>query len=233
MKTVNRICQVLAIAFGLGALVMFFLNFADITTIAGDKVSGVGTVFAFGGKLKIGETAYNMAKSSKLLFSFLLTAIGFLMSIFAFKSKKLRYAAPAFGLFTAIYMLVLRLKTPFEVLDLRAEKGLRVNPAEISFAPFFWVCVIALFLFAIAGIAHLLIDDYLEVLASKGEKLTICKRIVRFFRDYKSEVKKIVWPGIRDVVKNTLIVLIMCLIVGVLIWGFDFGLGKLLEAILK
>ena len=86
--------------------------------------------------------------------------------------------------------------------------------------------------FAILAVAYLLLDDYLEVLASKGEKLTIPKRIVRFFRDYKSEVKKIVWPGIKDVMKNTVIVLVMCLLVGALIWIVDFGLGELLSLIL-
>jgi preprotein translocase subunit SecE len=69
-------------------------------------------------------------------------------------------------------------------------------------------------------------------LASKGEKKTICQRIGLFFRDNKSEVKKIVWPSLRDVIKNTIIVLIMCLIVGALIWAVDFGLGRLIEAIL-
>ena len=80
--------------------------------------------------------------------------------------------------------------------------------------------------------AYLLIDDYIEVKESNGAKQTIIKRIIRFFRDYKSEIKKIVWPGWKDVAKNTVIVLIMCLIIGALIWIIDFGLGKLLELIL-
>lgn len=231
MKTVNRICQVLSIAFGLGALVMFFLNFA-VLTVDGSSVSGVGAVFAFGSKLKIGDTAYDMAKSVHLLLCFWLTAIGFVMSIFSFKSKRLRYAAPAFGLAAAIYMLVLRLRSPWKVFDLRTTTTPQFAATELSYTGFVWICVIALFLFAVFAVAYLLIDDALEVAASKGEKLTIPKRVVRFFRDYKSEINKIVWPGLRDVVKNTVIVLIMCLLVGILIWLFDFGLGKLLELIL-
>ena len=82
------------------------------------------------------------------------------------------------------------------------------------------------------AVAYLLVDDYLEVLASKGAKKTIIKRIALFFRDYKSEIKKIVWPNIKDVLKNTAIVLIMCLLVGIFIWLLDLGLGKLLELIL-
>ena len=68
---------------------------------------------------------------------------------------------------------------------------------------------------------------------SKGAKRTIFKRIIAFFKDYKSEIKKIVWPGPRDVVKNTAIVLAMCLIVGAFIWLLDLGLGNLIKLILK
>ncbi|MCI8359938.1 MAG: preprotein translocase subunit SecE [Clostridiales bacterium] len=91
----------------------------------------------------------------------------------------------------------------------------------------------ALLLCAAAGFAALLIADHISVLESRGAKKTIPQRVKQFFREYKSEIKKIVWPGPRSVVKNTLIVLVMCLIVGAFIWLLDLGLGKLLEVILK
>ena len=75
------------------------------------------------------------------------------------------------------------------------------------------------------------VSDYVEVLASKGEKKVLVKRVVQFFKDYKSETKKIVWPGLREVVKNTIIVLIMCAIIGALIWLVDWGLGSLLKLV--
>ncbi|MBQ3816667.1 MAG: preprotein translocase subunit SecE [Clostridia bacterium] len=102
----------------------------------------------------------------------------------------------------------------------------------IKYSPFVLITAIVLFLFVAAAVAYLLIDDYLEVKASKSGKLTIPKRIVRFFRDYKSEVKKIVWPGFKEVLKNTGIVIIMCVIVGIFIWLVDYGLGSLLNVIL-
>ena len=68
--------------------------------------------------------------------------------------------------------------------------------------------------------------------AKKKDKPSIFSRIAAWFRSCKSEIKKIVWPGWKDVVKNTVIVLIMCLIIGVFIWLVDFGLGKLLTLIL-
>ena len=223
MKTVNRVLQVLAIASGLAALVMFFLNFANITS-AGTDVAASGAALAFGGKV----AGVKMAKSAKILFCLILTAVGFAMSAFSFKSKKLRYAAPAVGLVDAIFMLVVALSAEGKFVDYRTLPAV----SNVVYSPFVLIAAILLFCFVAFGIAYLLVDDSIEVAASKGEKLTIPKRVVRFFRDYKSEVKKIVWPGLRDVVKNTLIVFAICLIIGALIWLFDWGLGELLKAIL-
>ena len=228
MKTLNKISQVLAIVLGLASLVLFFTDFAAIVT-DGATEKLVGAQLAFGSKYTTAAgTAYDMAKSAQILFCFWLTAIAAVMSIFSFKSKKLRYAVPGLGVVSAVYMLVMRLSSAGKFVDSRP----MANVTSVSYTAFVWMLVIALFLFVIASAAYLLIDDYIEVAASKGEKLTIPKRIIRFFKDYKSEVKKIVWPGLKEVIKNTVIVLIMCLLVGVLIWLIDFGLGQLLNLVL-
>ena len=228
MKVLNKICWILAIALGVGSLVLFFLGYAKIVT-SDTTVTPIAAQLAFGSKVKAGETVYNMAKSAALFLNFFLVAIGAVISIFSFKSKGLRYTAPAFGIVSAIYMLVIALaKSPTKFIDVRPIE----NISEVTFTPIALIIAIALFGFTAFSLAYLFIDDYLEVLASKGAKLTIAKRIVRFFRDYKSEIKKIVWPGFKEVVKNTLIVLIICLIIGAFIWLVDFGLGKLLNLIL-
>jgi preprotein translocase subunit SecE len=227
MKVINKVCQILAIVFGLGALVLFFVPFANVTT-GSETVSLVGAQLAFGTKATVGKVAYNMAKSADILFCLILTAFAAVMSLFSAKSKSLRYVAPGLGLISAIYMLVIALSSPWKFVDKRPLPSV----SNIVYSDFVIILAIALFVFAAFAIAYLLIDDYLEVLASKGEKKTICQRIGLFFRDNKSEVKKIVWPSLRDVIKNTIIVLIMCLIVGALIWAVDFGLGRLIEAIL-
>ena len=46
--------------------------------------------------------------------------------------------------------------------------------------------------------------------------------ICRYFRELRSELKKVVWPTPQQVLKNTLIVLACVLIVGLFIWLFDF-----------
>ena len=45
--------------------------------------------------------------------------------------------------------------------------------------------------------------------------------IARYFRELRSELKKVVWPTPKQVVKNTVVVLVCCLIIGALIWVFD------------
>ena len=45
--------------------------------------------------------------------------------------------------------------------------------------------------------------------------------ICRYFRELRSELKKVVWPTPKQVLKNTLIVLACVLVVGVFIWVFD------------
>lgn len=51
------------------------------------------------------------------------------------------------------------------------------------------------------------------------------KNIVKFFREYKSEFKKIVWPTPKQILNNTIVTLVLCLVVGVFIWLLDLGLG--------
>ena len=48
------------------------------------------------------------------------------------------------------------------------------------------------------------------------------KAVARYFRELRSELKKVVWPTAPQVLKNTLIVLACVLVVGVFIWLFDF-----------
>ena len=59
--------------------------------------------------------------------------------------------------------------------------------------------------------------------------------VCRYFRELRSELKKVVWPTPKQVLKNTLIVLVCVLIVGVFIWLFDkvadLGISGLLNLV--
>lgn len=58
-------------------------------------------------------------------------------------------------------------------------------------------------------------------------------RVVRFFKEVKSEMKKVVWPSKKQVINNTLIVIAAVVLIGVVIWALDmlfsFGLGFLVK----
>ncbi len=46
-------------------------------------------------------------------------------------------------------------------------------------------------------------------------------RIANYFKEVKSELKKVVWPTFKKIRQNTLIVIIYVLIVGLVIWALD------------
>ena len=46
--------------------------------------------------------------------------------------------------------------------------------------------------------------------------------VAKYFRELRSELKKVVWPNPQQVGKNTLIVAVCCTIIGAFIWVFAF-----------
>ena len=44
----------------------------------------------------------------------------------------------------------------------------------------------------------------------------------KFFRELRSELKKVVWPTAEQVLKNTLIVAGAVVVLGLFVWMFDF-----------
>ena len=64
----------------------------------------------------------------------------------------------------------------------------------------------------------------MEQAKTKGKALA---RVGGWFREMKSELKKVVWPTFSKVRQNTLIVLIYVLLVGLVIWILDwlFAMG--------
>lgn len=52
------------------------------------------------------------------------------------------------------------------------------------------------------------------------------KGIVKYFKDAKSEFKKVVWPTPKQTTNNTLVVMVMCVLAAIFIFGIDalFGL---------
>jgi preprotein translocase subunit SecE len=59
------------------------------------------------------------------------------------------------------------------------------------------------------------------------------KAIGRYFREMKSELKKVVWPTRNQVIRNTIVVILVVLIVGVLIWLFDWLAAAVVKALVN
>ena len=47
-------------------------------------------------------------------------------------------------------------------------------------------------------------------------------KVKKYFRELRSELKKVVWPTHQQVLKNAAIVVGCVLVVGIFIWLFDF-----------
>lgn len=61
---------------------------------------------------------------------------------------------------------------------------------------------------------------------AKGSKLEKAgKNTGRFFREIRSELKKVIWPTKKQLINYTMTVLASCLAIGVIIWVADFLFG--------
>lgn len=52
-------------------------------------------------------------------------------------------------------------------------------------------------------------------------KLSFGKRVEKWFREMKSELKKVIWPTPQQILNNTLVSLFMMAVSAVVLWGFD------------
>ena len=58
--------------------------------------------------------------------------------------------------------------------------------------------------------------------SEKNAKPGFFARIGKWFKDMKSELKKVQWPSKKLTVNNTLVVIACVIVVGIFIWLFDF-----------
>jgi preprotein translocase subunit SecE len=57
--------------------------------------------------------------------------------------------------------------------------------------------------------------------------------IRKYFRELKSELKKVTWPTRQQVINNTGVVLAVMIITGLFLFGIDSGLGAAVQALLS
>ena len=63
-------------------------------------------------------------------------------------------------------------------------------------------------------------------MAETNNKPGFFARVGKWFREMRSELKKVVWPSGKQLLNNTLIVLGAVLVVGIIVFLFDMAAGK-------
>lgn len=67
--------------------------------------------------------------------------------------------------------------------------------------------------------------------APNEKSVNIFVRIITFFKEAVRELKKVSWPGKKEVINSTIVVLICVLLVTLLVLGVDYGAERLAEVV--
>ena len=59
------------------------------------------------------------------------------------------------------------------------------------------------------------------------------KRVAKWFREMKSELKKVVWPTGKQLFNNTLVSVVVMVASAIVLWGFDVLASGLVQALIK
>ena len=65
-----------------------------------------------------------------------------------------------------------------------------------------------------------------------NEKLGFFDRVKKWFRDMKSELKKVIWPTPKQFMKNTGVALVVMAGASIVLWGFDALAGGAVKALI-
>ncbi len=65
------------------------------------------------------------------------------------------------------------------------------------------------------------------------KKLSIFKRIAKWWREMKSELKKVIWPTPKQTLNNTIAALVVMAISAIVIWGFDEIASMIVKAVIS
>ena len=66
-----------------------------------------------------------------------------------------------------------------------------------------------------------------------AEKKKWTERLADWFRGMKSELKKVVWPTPKQVTNNSLVVLFMVAVSGIVLGGIDLLAGQLIRLLIN
>ena len=64
------------------------------------------------------------------------------------------------------------------------------------------------------------------------EKMKFSERIKKWFRDMKSELKKVVWPTPKQTAKNVGVAVVVIVVCAVVLWAFDSAAQATVRALI-
>ena len=75
--------------------------------------------------------------------------------------------------------------------------------------------------------------DKKEVPAKKNsvDFKAIGAKVKKFFKDFKGEWKKVTWPSGKTVLNHSMVVIVVVLVFGLIIFGFDSGLSAIIDGL--
>ena len=69
--------------------------------------------------------------------------------------------------------------------------------------------------------------------STKKRRVKGSNRLFKWFREMRSELKKVVWPTPKQIVNNTFVALTVMSCAAVLIWALDYAAGEIFMAIIR
>ena len=57
--------------------------------------------------------------------------------------------------------------------------------------------------------------------------------VAKWFRELRSELKKVTWPSKSQIINNTWIVMVVTCVAAVAVWGFDVVAGQIIQTLIN
>ena len=64
------------------------------------------------------------------------------------------------------------------------------------------------------------------------KKLSFFKKVAKWWREMKSELKKVIWPTPKQTLNNTIAALVVMAVSAIVIWGFDEIAQMIVKAVI-
>ena len=65
------------------------------------------------------------------------------------------------------------------------------------------------------------------------KKLSFFKKVAKWWREMKSELKKVIWPTPKQTLNNTIAALVVMAVSAIVIWGFDRIAELIVQAVVS